>query len=447
MNTKACLDIFHAALAAADPYSAIKRHVSVAGDTLVVNGTKYDLTEFEKIIVVGAGKGTAPMAQAMEDLLGDRIDAGIIIVKYGHTRPLGRIIQREAAHPLPDEAGMQATGELLNLVRTAGERALVICLFSGGASALLVAPAPGISLNDKKATTQLLLSAGADIRELNSVRKHLSAIKGGRLAEAAYPATIITLVLSDVIDDPLDVIASGPTVPDKSRFQDALSVVHTCALEKRIPGGVFSLLHRGVSGVIPDTPKEGAVCFQKARTYVVGGIRLSLDAALNTALTMGFDSQVLAADLRGEARQAAHLLAMRVLAIRSARQPGDGPSCLLAGGETTVTVRGKGLGGRNQELALAFALEIAGREGITMLSAGTDGTDGPTDAAGAVVDGRTIIRAKESGINPTAYLENNDSYRFFETFDARTGAQSHLVTGPTGTNVMDLQIILLDAAP
>jgi glycerate-2-kinase len=438
------IDIYQSALKAADPYRAVMNHLSLSGGTLSAAGFEYDLKAFRRIIVIGAGKGAASMAHAVEEILNDRINEGIVIVKYGHTRPLRIIVQKEAAHPLPDEAGLDATAEIVELLKKAGEETLVICLLSGGASSLLVAPAEGITLDDKREMTNLLLSAGADIRELNSVRKHLSAVKGGRLAEIAYPATVVTMILSDVIGDELDVIASGPTVPDGTDFRDALHVIHKYSLEEKIPSGVFSLLHLGVAGVAPDTPKSGAVFFQKVRNIIVGSIRQSVDAARVRAAELGFEPQILTSELQGEAQNAARFLASKALEVRSAMRPGDSPRCLLAGGETTVTVKGTGKGGRNQELALAFALEIAGREGFSLLSAGTDGTDGPTDAAGAMVDGTTAPKACELGMNPKQYLANNDSYTFFQKFDELSGGNTHIMTGPTGTNVMDLQIMIVE---
>ncbi len=444
MNSAGLIDIFQSALRAADPYQAVMRHVSVAGSLLSAGGVKYDLGKFKKIIAVGAGKGTAPMAQAVEAILGNRIDRGIIIVKYGHTRSLRTIIQREAAHPLPDDAGMEATLEIRKLLKEAGEDTLILCLFSGGASSLLVAPIEGVSLDEKKETTSVILSAGAGINELNAVRKHLSAVKGGRLAETAYPAAVLALVLSDVIGDRMDVIASGPTVPDSTSFRDALAVIHKYSLEKKIPASVLSVLHMGVSGIMPDTPKEGAFFFQDTRNIVIGNIRQSLDAARTRAEELGYGTQLISADLQGEARDVARMLAAKAIAVRSSMRPDGQPRCLLFGGETTVTVRGKGIGGRNQELALAFSLEIAGTPGITLLSAGTDGTDGPTDAAGAIVDGMTMQKSHAAGLDAAAYLENNDSYSFFSRLDTLTGEAYHIKTGPTGTNVMDLQIILIE---
>jgi hydroxypyruvate reductase len=444
MNKSGIIDIFQSALGAADPYRAVMRHISLAGNLLSAGRVKYDLGKFKRIIVIGAGKGTAPMAQAAEALLGNRIDHGIIIVKYGHTKPLRTIILREAAHPLPDDAGMKATAEIRKLLREAGEDTLVLCLFSGGASSLLVAPIEGISLDEKRETTSVLLSAGVGINELNAVRKHLSAVKGGRLAETAYPAAVLALVLSDVIGDRMDVIASGPTVPDSTSFRDALAVIHKYSLEKKIPASVLSVLHMGVAGILPDTPKAGALFFQNTWNIVVGNIRQSLDAARTRAEEQGCGTELISADLQGEAREVAHMLAAKAITVRSSMRQGGQPCCLLFGGETTVTVKGKGTGGRNQELALAFAVEIAGIPGITLLSGGTDGTDGPTDAAGAMVDGETLPKSYAAGLDAAAYLENNDSYSFFSRLDTLTGGAHHIKTGPTGTNVMDLQIILIE---
>ncbi len=443
MKREPLLDIFNAALAAVDPFEAARRTLRVENNKLFARGEAYSLDAFERVLIVGAGKATARMAEAVEQVLDRAVTGGVIIVKYGHAGRLRTIEQVEAGHPIPDEAGVQGTKKLLDSARAADDRTLVLCLLSGGGSALLVAPMPGITLQDKQRTTELLLKAGASIGELNAVRKHLSVVKGGRLAQAVYPATLLTLVLSDVIGDRLDVIASGPTVPDSTTFKDALAVIHRYALEHDIPGGVFSLLHLGVAGVMPDTPKEGALFFEKTRTIIVGGISLALAAARERASKLGYDAAIDTAELQGEARDAARMLAGKAIEIRGNLKPGE-KRCLLSGGETTVTVRGKGRGGRNQELALAFARAIEGIPGITLLSAGTDGTDGPTDAAGAAVDGDTARAARELGLDPEAYLVNNDSYSFFARLDARGGGNHQVVTGPTGTNVMDLQIMLIE---
>ncbi len=433
------VDIFNSALSAADPYNAVKRAIRIEGDQLLAGEEAYDLRNYERVLAVGAGKGTALMAQAVEDVFGDRIDDGVIIVKYGHTRPLNRIREIEASHPLPDEAGVKGTEEIIETLKDSDEKTLVICLLSGGGSALLVSPAEGISLKDKQMTTDILLKAGTSIDELNAVRKHLSRVKGGRLASIAYPATVITLILSDVIGDRLDVIASGPTVPDRSTFMDAVKVIEKYNLVKKLPNKVLSILLDGIAGKLPDTPKAGEDCFKKGSPVIVGSIRQAINAARNAANKLGFDTEIVTDKLQGEAREAAVYLADLAKMVRSSRKGGK-PMCLLSGGETTVNVKGSGKGGRNQELALAFALEIEGVDGITLLSAGTDGTDGPTDATGAIVDGETIHFARKLGVDPEKYLENNDSYNFFKKIDEG----HHLITGPTGTNVMDVQIIMVE---
>jgi glycerate 2-kinase len=329
------------------------------------------------------------------------------------------------------------------MVRAPDARTLVICLLSGGASALLVAPVEDITLQDKQETTQLLLNAGASIFELNAVRKHLSSVKGGGLARAAYPAQLVTLILSDVIGDPLDVIASGPTAPDNSTYADAWAVIEKYALQEKLPPRVVGYLQHGIAGQAPETVKGNDPCIRKTHNAIVAGLHQALAAAQGKAAQLGFVARTISASLQGEARDAAHFLAQAARAELDGMKPEE-RHCLLCGGETTVTVRGTGMGGRNQELALAFALEIAGDPGVSLLSAGTDGTDGPNDAAGAIVDGRTMSKAQSLEIEPRNYLDNNDSYTFFQNFDAAAGALSHLKTRPTGTNVMDIQIVLLN---
>mgnify|MGYP001595285524 CR=1 FL=1 len=443
MNTELLLNIFHAALSAVDPHRAVKRALRVENNALYAGGSVYSLDAFDRIFVVGAGKAASPMAAAVEDALGDKIDNGLIIVKYGHAGKLKTIEQVEAAHPIPDEAGVSGTRRLLDVVHRADEKTLVLCLLSGGGSALLVSPLPGITLEDKQKTTDLLLKAGASIGELNAVRKHLSSVKGGKLARAAFPASTVTLILSDVIGNTLDVIASGPMVPDSTTFADVSAVIEKFGLKTALPERVSAFIERGMSGQEQETAKKEESCFKNVRSVIVGDITEALAAARRKAESSGYATDLLTTELQGEARDAARMLAQTALRIQGALKLGE-RRCLLSGGATTVTVRGTGKGGRNQELALAFAREIAGRKGITLLSAGTDGTDGPTEAAGAVVDGTTAIKAAELGIDPEAYLENNDSHAFFGKLDALTGEKHHLITGPTGTNVMDLQIILIE---
>lgn len=432
--------VFQAALAAADPYRAVFDAVKIEEGRLLVRGVPYDLAAYDRIVVVGAGKATARMAQAVEELLGARITQGLVIVKYGHKALLRLVEQVEAAHPVPDEAGVNATQRILDLLETADDRTLAICLFSGGASALLVAPVEGIRLQDKQQVTEMLLDAGAAIDELNAVRKHLSAVKGGRLAQAAWPAQVVTLLLSDVIGDRIDVIASGPTAPDKSSFDYAWAVISNHGLSEKLPERVRDYLRRGIAGQEMDTVKHGDPCLDKTQNAIIGGIGSALAAAQEQASQAGFAAETVDAGVQGEARVVAQQLARQARARLAGMSAGE-RHCMLWGGETTVTVRGNGKGGRNQELALAFALNIEGAD-IAMLSAGTDGSDGPTDAAGAMVDGDTTAEARSVGLDAATYLDDNDTYTFFHRLDELTGWHSHFKTGPTGTNVMDLQIVL-----
>ena len=440
---KNLIEIFSTALAAVDPYRAVLRFAKIGNGRLRAGDAGFDLAAFGRIIVVGAGKATARMAQAVEALLGKRISAGLIVVKDGHRLPLTIIEQVEAAHPVPNEAGEAGTKRILEMAQAADAKTLVVCLLSGGGSALLVAPAEGMTLRDKQQATALLLQAGASIDELNAVRKHLSAVKGGRLAQAAYPAQVVTLLLSDVIGDRLDVIASGPTAPDGSTFDDALAVIAKYGLREKMPARVMAHLEKGAGGQVPETVKDGDRCLDKIRNLIVGALSLALGAAQEKSRQLGLATKIIGAELQGEARAAARFLAQTARAARAGLRAGE-RCCLLCGGETTVTVRGTGKGGRNQELALAFALEIERLEGVSLLSAGTDGGDGPTDAAGAIVDGNTIVLARSLGLDPARYLDDNDSYSFFRQLDALSGGQTHFITGPTGTNVMDMQVLLLE---
>ncbi len=431
--------IFAAAIRAADPCEAVLRSLRIDGKRMIVAGTVYDLDSFERIVVVGAGKASSRMAFALEMILGSRIAEGLILVKEGHAEKLDFIEQIEAAHPIPNEAGENGARRILAMADAADEKTLLICLFSGGASALFAAPAEGLTLEDKRQATSLLLQCGASIDEMNAVRKHLSCVKGGRLAQQAYPAQVLTLIVSDVVGNRLDVIASGPTARDETTFLDAWHVVRNYALN--MPPRVMHHLELGMQGKIAETLKNGP-CLDLTRNVIIADIGLALSAAKESAMRLGFDAEIVCDDLRGEAREAARFLAG--IARSKMTRPGPGSKrCLLCGGETTVTVRGNGRGGRNQELALAFALETQGFEGIAMLCAGTDGGDGALDAAGAMVDGNTVSLARRLGMNPEHYLDSNDSYGFFSQLDLLSAGKSHFRTGPTGTNVMDLQIMLL----
>jgi hydroxypyruvate reductase/glycerate 2-kinase len=425
--------IFLCAVQAADPYTSVASHAQTIR-------SKVECHQAQRVLVTGFGKAACLMAKAVEEQLSDLIDAGVVITKYGHCRKyeFKKIKVFEAGHPLPDKNGLEGTEEIINLLQNADEKTLVVCLISGGGSALLVAPHEGISLDEKQQITEMLLMAGADINELNTVRKHISAVKGGRLAELAYPARIISLILSDVIGDGLDVIASGPTAPDKTTFSEANRVLEKYKLLDRIPESIRRVIDDGIGGRIPDTPKEGNPLFSVVENIIIGSNRVALNAAKQKAEEIGFEAEIISSELQGEAREVGKWLAEKAKDIKvSMEQGGKASRCIISGGETTVTVKGKGLGGRNMELALSFALEIEGIDGITFLSAGTDGTDGPTDAAGAIVDGKTVETARTAGLAPEVYLNNNDSYNFFRKIDGL------LITGPTGTNVMDVQIIIV----
>lgn len=434
---KHALDILASALVAADPVVAVKRHLRLEGTTLVVGERRYDLDHYERILVVGAGKAGASMSRAAEEVLGERISAGLVNVKYGHVLPTERIALNQAGHPLPDENGVRGTQRIVDILKSATDRDLVICLISGGGSALLVLPQPGITLAAMSVVTEELLRCGATINEMNVVRKHLSQVKGGGLASLAYPAEIISLMLSDVIGSPLDVIASGPTVPDSSTFDDAWRILTKCDLADRLPAPVRQRLRAGLAGNAPETPKAGNPIFQKTYNVVIASNEIAAAAVRSRAKDLGFNALLLTTHLEGEAREVSKVLAAVAKEIGYSGNPIPRPACVVAGGETTVTVRGDGLGGRDQELALGAALAIAGLEGTLIVSAATDGTDGPTDAAGAIVDGTTVSRARELGLDPVDYLNRSDSYNFFKALG------DLIITGPTNTNVNDLFLVIV----
>jgi glycerate 2-kinase len=432
------LDIFYAGLDAADPKRAVMKILRLQdGELLIIGGDLYDLKAFERIIVVGFGKAASPMALALEDLLGSRIAEGRVTTKYGYGLPLKYIFCAEAGHPIPDQAGLSAATKILSLLENAGKKDLVVCLISGGGSALVPLPERGISLTDKQKTTRALLECGASIHEINAVRKHISKVKGGKLARAAFPATLVALLLSDVIGDDLDVIASGPTVPDRSTFRDCIDIIDKYNISASMPKSVISFLKRGAEGEEKETPKPGDPVFNSSRAYITGSSLLSLEASKNKASAIGYNAMILSSSIEGETRDVAKVHTAIAKEIGKTGNPLGKPACIISGGETTVTIRGDGLGGRNTEFCLASAIEIEGLEGVTVLSGGTDGTDGPTDAAGAIVNGKTVTGARLLGLDPFQYLKNNDSYHFFEATD------DLLKTGPTMTNVMDLRIILV----
>ena len=436
--------IWRAALDAVDPYRAARRAVSLDGDLLRVGGTAIRLDTGRRIRIVGGGKAAAPMTEALVDLLGGRIDGGLVITKRGHGEDLGAVgpvAIRAGGHPLPDAAGADAAQEIAALLADRpAEDDLIVVLLSGGGSSLLALPEDGISLDDLRAASDAFILGGADIGQLNALRKHLTRLSGGRMARLAAPARVLALILSDVVGDPLDAIASGPTAPDPTTFADAVAAIAQLGLEGAMPRPVLDHLRRGAAGEIDETPKPGDPVFDRVVNRVVAGNRTAVEAAAEKARSLGFHTEIASFDLGGEARDRGHELA--ALGIEIARGTGvvRPPACLVFGGETTVLVRGSGSGGRNQELALAAALELEaqGDKRAQVVAISTDGQDGPTDAAGAAVDGSTCERARSAGVDPRAALDDNDSNK------ALDAAGALIRTGPTRTNVADLALVLVD---
>lgn len=424
--------LFDAAVKRVDPYEAVKRFVAGSDGRLIP-----PLHSFEHVYVIGGGKASAPMARAIEEVLGDKISGGLIVVKYGFSEPLKYLEIMEAAHPLPDHRGEEGARRILEILEKAGEGDLIISLISGGGSALLPLPAGSITLADKQSVTKMLLESGASIGEINAVRKHISGSKGGQMARAAFPAATVNLMLSDVVGDRLDVIASGPFVADTSTFQDARAILEKYGLEA-VPLSVREHLERGVRKEGEETPKPGDAVFEKVRNFVIGSNILALDAAEQEAQRLGYNTLVLSSMVEGETREVAHVHTAVAKEIMATGRPIPHPACIITGGETTVTIRGKGFGGRNLEFCLSAAIDISDLPSrVVVASGGTDGNDGPTDAAGGIVDSLTCTRGRKKGLNAAEYLDNNDAYRYLE----KTG--DLLMTGPTKTNVMDVRLVLV----
>ena len=427
--------IARAALAAVTPEGCLRRALRLQGDRLTVAGRTYELSPGRRLLVVGFGKASARMAAALEEILGERIAAGLVTTADGYRVPTRRVEVVEAAHPVPDARGLAAARRIAELVSGAKEGDLVIVLISGGGSALFTLPAEGITLEDLMRTNELLLRSGAKIQELNAVRKHLSRVKGGQLARLAAPARVLSLILSDVPGDPLDAIASGPTAPDPTTFGEAARILKRYGLWDEVPPGVRARIEAGLQGKVHETPKPGDPIFERVQNVIVGSGRLAAEAAAVEGSRLGYRTLILTTTLEGEAREVAKVFSALARELVHFRRPLPPPALLIAAGETTVTVRGDGSGGRNQELALAAALGIQGLPGVALMSLGTDGRDGPTDAAGGLVDGDTISRVKAAGVNPEEALANNDSYH------ALKASGDLLITGPTGTNVADLVLL------
>jgi glycerate 2-kinase len=423
------------ALEAAHGGHALQRAIHKSGDVLTIGSRRYDLRKYRRVVVVGAGKAAGSMARAIEPILGRRLDGGCVVTKYGHTTRTKRIRVVEAGHPVPDRAGLAAARGMLSLVSSLTDEDLLIVLLSGGASSLLPAPVSGVRLADKQHVTKLLLWCGAGIGDINSVRKHLSNLKGGRLA-ASTDATILTLILSDVIGDDISTIASGPTAPDPSTYQDAIDCLRHYRLWTSVSRSIRTHLRRGVEGQVTETPKTGTQLFERVHHAIIGNNSAAVACVISNARSVGLRT-VLLPPLIQEARASGAYVGSLARSILTKQEPVASPCCIVAGGETTVKVMGAGRGGRAQEFAVAAAKVVAGLPNVYVAGVGTDGTDGPTDAAGAFIDGDTWHRATRLGIDLNAALRQNNTYRALK----RLG--SHIITGPTGTNVNDLYLLFV----
>lgn len=420
------------------PNRLIRSHILLIDKILHVSNKQFPLSDFKNIYLFAVGKASALMAKEFELILGEYITSGEVIVKYGHGCKLQKLKLTEAGHPIPDQTGIDATKRILEIAKKTTAQDLVICLISGGASSLLSDLPEGATLNDLILINELLIACGANINEINTVRKHFSNVKGGQLAKAIYPATTVSLILSDVVGDPIDVIASGPTCPDNSSFSDALAVIKKYKLTKSLPSNLIKHIKSGISGIIAETPKSGEFIFLKVYNFIVGNNKIALKAAQNKAIEYGYSSHILTDSLEGDFILVAQQILDEIDSYQRNFQTLQSV-CLLFGGEPTVKIIGTGLGGRNQHLALYLAIKLKDKKGITILCAGTDGTDGPTDAAGAVVDCLTYEKAISETEDAEDYLNNSDSYNFFKKMNG------HIITGSTYTNVMDLIIVIIDS--
>ena len=432
--------ILAAAIRGADAGEAIKRHVHREPDSLVVDRSYFDLHVYQRILVIGAGKASVPMAKSVCEIVGNRLTSGMLITKDGYRAPLDGQLENkvqviEGSHPLPEQRNIEATVNLLSLVKGLNSKDLVIFLLSGGASSLLMCPSPGISLHDMQLTTSLLLDCAASISEINTVRKHLDAIKGGGLAKLLAPATVTSLILSDVVGDQVDMIGSGPTIADPTTFTDAWEILNKYQLVDRVPTSVRGHIADGLEGKIPETLKPGDPILKKVTNLIVASNKDALTGAEQAARMAGFSTRILTSSLQGEASASGDHLCEEAMRLLEGPSSISRPACMLAGGETTVSIQGDGLGGRNQELALGAVKCLSGLERMLLVSLATDGGDGPTDAAGAVATSKTYSRSLSIGLNPKDYLRRNDSYHYFEPLG------DLIKTGPTFTNVNDLVLI------
>jgi len=436
---KFALNALEASIRAVDPKTIVESKVKMKGGGLTIDCLKLSLRRFRRVTVIGGGKASGAMAEALERILSGRISGGLVNVLEGTKSNFrtDRIEIHEANHPVPGEKSIAGTERMLELLTGLSDDDLVLCLISGGGSAMMCCPATGVSLRGKQDVTRSLLRSGATIQEINTVRKHLSKVKGGWLAKRACPSTIVSLIMSDVVGDPLDAIASGPTAPDPTTYLDAVNVLKKYDLWRESPSSIRKRFIKGCKGMIPETPKHDDESFKKVFNVILGNNRLACQSAQHALRKFSLKTLHLTSSLEGEAREAGSVLASIIEEINTTGRPISRPAALIAGGETTVTVRGPGKGGRNQELVLSMVEKIAGIRGIAVASVGTDGVDGPTDAAGAIVDSETLSRAVKMKLSPTKFLLGNNSYEFFSKM------KDLIITGPTGTNVNDLFVAVL----
>ncbi len=430
--------LFDRALEEADPGKCVLEHLEIQGDNLKVKGEDFHLPDFESIYVVAFGKAASAMASAIEELLGERITGGIVVSNASCDGVFKNMDFHLSSHPVPEEKSVEAARKVVSLLEKSGKRDLVIFLISGGGSSILAMPSEGLTIEDKKTVTQKLMLCGADTSGLNTVRKKMSQVKGGGLLKKALPSKVVTLILSDVVGDRLEFIASGPTVPDTTTFQDAWRVIEALELEHKIPPRVVVHLEKGRRANTSPTIDREQYEKSRAKTIVVGNNHKAIYAMEKMAKEMGYNTLFLSSQISGEAREVAKVLAGIAFDIKRFGRPVKKPACILFGGETTVNVLGRGKGGRNTETALSFCFEIIGTDKIVGLFAGTDGIDGPTDAAGAICDGQSRLAARAMGISARDHLADNNSYAFFDKLG------DLIKTGSTGTNVMDVGIVLIE---
>lgn len=435
--------IYKAALVEVDPQNLIKKGVLIRGNKLIIQGQRFDLTSFDNIFLAGIGKAASFMAETLMDILGNRVREGVVLRLPPDKILLKKITFLSAPHPLPDRRSLVAGRSILNLAKKASQKDLLMVLISGGGSAQACLPTQEVSLEEKRLITARLLKAGAEITELNTIRKHLSQIKGGQLAKAAFPATVVSLIISDVIHNDLETIASGPTYWDSSTYKDAFQVLAKYNLWNSAPLSIKEIIEKGMEKKIQETVKKDEPIFRRVHNFIIGDNLRALKAGKRQAEKLGFRSYILTSSDKGEAKEIAKNYVSLMISLIYSPKIISKPLCLLAGGELTVTVKGDGRGGRNQEFVLAALLEIEKhlrkKAEWLIISLGSDGIDGPTDAAGAWASSTTMEKAHKLSLDPSHYLSRNDSYNFFKKIGGL------ILTGPTHTNVMDLRLFIINS--